>query len=452
MGIHGRPYVAWDGVTDPQGNTNVGYCTHGSLLFPMWHRAYIAFWEQTIVGYATKIANTYPDSNKAAYVAAAGNLKLPYWDWITSPSAMPDVCNMETIQITTPQGSQSVPNPLYLFTFPEPPSSDPSGFPSDASDGWLAAYNTTVRSPDNSGTSQPEVANKALAQGGFQEAVYNLFSRVKEYSNFSTTATSGSSLEGIHNSVHMDVGGQGHMAYLSYAGYDPIFLLHHVNEDRIFALWQAINPDGWIPDDSSDKDPGAYATASGVTDNGESHLPPFAGMGGSATTFWTPNGVRSTKTFGYTYPEIEDWTQTPEQLAANVTSQVNVLYGGGHATPQRAKQGKQGRQGGKGGRLRMKRDEDGGGEDEDDSSTPSQWFVRMSCKRTQTPKQVRVLLNDCVVGQMTIFPLAGDVGQSQLVHSEIPLAQAMEEQGDTANCAEDIIKSGLTWKAYNVCF
>ena len=38
-GIHGLPYEAWDSSF---GTQKTGYCTHGSNLFPTWHRAYIA--------------------------------------------------------------------------------------------------------------------------------------------------------------------------------------------------------------------------------------------------------------------------------------------------------------------------------------------------------------------------------------------------------------------------
>ena len=45
QGIHGRPYVAWDGV---QGPFETGYCTHSSILFPSWHRPYMALFEVEI--------------------------------------------------------------------------------------------------------------------------------------------------------------------------------------------------------------------------------------------------------------------------------------------------------------------------------------------------------------------------------------------------------------------
>lgn len=45
IGIHGLPYKAWDGVTGTQQN---GYCEHGSIIFPLWHRPYLALFEVNI--------------------------------------------------------------------------------------------------------------------------------------------------------------------------------------------------------------------------------------------------------------------------------------------------------------------------------------------------------------------------------------------------------------------
>lgn len=47
-GIHGRPFAAWDGVhsaSGPSGDQDTGYCTHNSILFPSWHRPYMALYE-----------------------------------------------------------------------------------------------------------------------------------------------------------------------------------------------------------------------------------------------------------------------------------------------------------------------------------------------------------------------------------------------------------------------
>jgi tyrosinase len=44
-GIHGLPYEQWEGSGGTQGVGRGGYCTHGSYIFPTWHRPYIALYE-----------------------------------------------------------------------------------------------------------------------------------------------------------------------------------------------------------------------------------------------------------------------------------------------------------------------------------------------------------------------------------------------------------------------
>lgn len=45
LGIHGLPYKAWN---DVEGNDTTGYCTHSSILFPTWHRPYLALFEVSV--------------------------------------------------------------------------------------------------------------------------------------------------------------------------------------------------------------------------------------------------------------------------------------------------------------------------------------------------------------------------------------------------------------------
>jgi tyrosinase len=54
--IHGQPYVAWDNNGPCDDCTPAGYCTHQSTLFPTWHRAYLALFEQALVGNAIAVA------------------------------------------------------------------------------------------------------------------------------------------------------------------------------------------------------------------------------------------------------------------------------------------------------------------------------------------------------------------------------------------------------------
>ena len=44
-GIHGMPYETWNGSGDKDQGVWGGYCTHSSVLFPTWHRPYVAVYE-----------------------------------------------------------------------------------------------------------------------------------------------------------------------------------------------------------------------------------------------------------------------------------------------------------------------------------------------------------------------------------------------------------------------
>ena len=70
---------------------------------------------------------------------------------------MPDPVNDPTITINTPQGPQSISNPLYTYTFHPLPSAP--DFPADDP---LSSYPSTVRYPDDSGKGQPDLANQQL--------------------------------------------------------------------------------------------------------------------------------------------------------------------------------------------------------------------------------------------------------------------------------------------------
>jgi len=50
-GIHGLPYIPWDGATGIPDPDWGGYCTHGSVLFATWHHPYVSTFE-VIFNYA----------------------------------------------------------------------------------------------------------------------------------------------------------------------------------------------------------------------------------------------------------------------------------------------------------------------------------------------------------------------------------------------------------------
>lgn len=91
-------------------------------LFLPWHRPYVLLFEEQLVQHATEIAETYPDSVRDEYVAAAKSLRAPYWDWAADSTVPPaSVPSTLTINVAGDDGvqSSSVPNPLQTYNMPQ---------------------------------------------------------------------------------------------------------------------------------------------------------------------------------------------------------------------------------------------------------------------------------------------------------------------------------------------
>ncbi|KAG4435031.1 hypothetical protein IFR05_009487 [Cadophora sp. M221] len=325
-GIHGRPYIPWGDAAQVPGAPTTGYCTHNSVLFLPWHRPYLALYEQLIGATVQDLVKSYPPALQATYQVAANNFRIPYWDWAAIPT-MPIVVNQPNVTITTGAGVQSVRNPMYRYNFQKFPL-DPTYFPADsnvAGDAWLARYPYTVRGAPNTqnSPSDPDTANGALLRSNLMSGTYYALVKPASFNEFGTTATPGTSIESVHNQVHGCVGlAGGHMSILSYSAFDPIFWLHHTNVDRLFALYQAINPNSYLTPQIEQS--GTYALMPNSLDTVSTPLAPFAPTG--AGPYYTSTSARQTSTFGYTYPEIQDWLQSPAQLKASVTAAINRLY------------------------------------------------------------------------------------------------------------------------------
>lgn len=57
VGIHGVPFQPWNGVLPAPGASQSGYCTHSSVLFPTWHRPYLALYEVCTLWPSLDMAN-----------------------------------------------------------------------------------------------------------------------------------------------------------------------------------------------------------------------------------------------------------------------------------------------------------------------------------------------------------------------------------------------------------
>ncbi|KAF2840525.1 Di-copper centre-containing protein [Patellaria atrata CBS 101060] len=322
-GIHGAPYSAWDRVS---GSGNWGYCPHGSNIFGPWHKPYIVLFEQVLQQKAKEIANALPaGTNKDKYVAAANELRLPYWDWAIDPAGgtvMPASMSTKTISVTYPNGTTAtIQNPLYTYNFnplraadfPDPNNNMP---PFDE-------WKTTLRQPSSSTASA--VSNDAALEKELKgnlnynrAQLYKLFTQTQKYQTFSNKASGGSigNLESLHDNIHSAFG-SGHMGWPPAAAFDPAFWLHHCNVDRMLALWQALYPSTYV-ESASQKGP-TYTIKKGSSQNANSNLTPF--HRDTAGSFFTSANSRGITNFGYTYPELVGATND------TLKAKINALYG-----------------------------------------------------------------------------------------------------------------------------
>ncbi|KAJ7711400.1 tyrosinase [Mycena metata] len=329
-GIHGLPYQPWDGAGDqPVDPTDPdawqGYCTHGNVLFPTFHRPYVFLFEQVLQAAAINIAATYT-VDQDRFKKAALELRQPYWDWAKNSVPPAEVISLAKVTIIAPNGQKTqVDNPLRRYTFHP---IDPS-FP-DPYSGWP----TTLRHPDSTDPdAQDNVAELTRTMKSVQRQLktqtYNLLTRVHTWPAFSnhTPGDGGStsnSLEAIHDGIHTDVGGNGQMSDPSVAAFDPIFFLHHCNVDRMLSLWSALNPGVWVtPGEATG---GTWTIPPDTRVDKTTDLTPFWS---SESAYWASSEVTATSSVGYTYPEFNGLNMNnPNAVRTAIAQKVNQLYGG----------------------------------------------------------------------------------------------------------------------------
>ena len=328
-GIHGRPYIPWDSVQGHTGDESSGYCTHSSILFPTWHRPYLAALEQVLHNTMLQIVSQFTGAQQTRYATAASIFRIPYWDWAVDSSdgmQYPEILSQKTVTVIKPSGQSVIQNPLYSYEFHP---LDPKDLP----DAPFSQWKQTLRYPSSqtsSATSQDAKLATIMDNQGppLKDRLYNLFTDYPEYTYFSNKSwypdSTGNydSLESVHDQIHGLVGG--HMAVVDYSAFDPVFYLHHCNVDRLFAIWQALNPDSYVEPTKSAFS--TFTTSPGDTEDTNSPLPPFhSDLNG---TFWTSTTARATTTFGYTYTELQAWNyNNATDYHSAVRTAVNTLYG-----------------------------------------------------------------------------------------------------------------------------
>jgi len=310
--IHGTGMI-WDGDDGGSFSTNYGYCHHFDTLFPPWHRPYLSLYEKTLLDQGTQIVQGFTAGTvKDQHLASLQTWRFPYWDWAMNGSVPDEIGSRSTVSVTKMQNgvlkNVTIHNPWYSYpTNPNDANTRITGNPKKGPYTKETVRNPTVQNKVY--VSRPARTNDYMIQAssGLKNSVFQTFSISADYDSFSNQGDGDYSIESPHGTVHVVLGGNnGHMSYVTYAGFDPIFYLHHANVDRLFALWQAMYPDSYVSNKSTDF----------LNENTELH--PFRK---TDSQYWTSKLARYTTAFGYTYPELVNCNQQC------VIAAVNQLYG-----------------------------------------------------------------------------------------------------------------------------
>jgi tyrosinase len=277
-GLHGEPFrgAGW-GSNSYWG----GYCNHGNVLFPTWHRVYLLKLEEALQS-----------------IPGCQDVMLPYWDE-TSEGSLQNGIPWALTQENFVLDGETIPNPLRSFIFNQSirdfingdnpnysklkgyetvryPLSGLVGSPDDraATEKHNALYpnyddNVKLLNQNvidwltssvvvNGQTIPTHVKNKYV--NCLNAPNYTLFSNTTSAAQWNTDRDSSLPpvvpLESPHNDIHLSVGGfdvpnvfdvspipgaNGDMGENDTAGLDPIFYFHHCFVDRVFWLWQKKN-------------------------------------------------------------------------------------------------------------------------------------------------------------------------------------------------------------------
>lgn len=351
-GYHGEPFRG-PGTTDPAWWG--GYCQHGTVLFPTWHRAYLYNLERALQS-----------------IPGCADVMLPFWDECsqeTRQHGIPWALTAETFVLD----GETIPNPLRSFVFPitivdqitndgalfsKPAGYETVRFPlsglvgtpadqaaTDAHNAQFPDYEDNVITLNQNitawlnfafqidGHDRGEIYSKFAAC--LDAPNYTLFSNTTSMGNWNTLnpANKIQALENPHNFMHLAVGGydvesnpnpnnvgdsslipgaNGDMGENDTAALDPIFFFHHCFIDYAFWTWQVRNgaTDELVIDPN---DPGAKYDPN-------VNPPPAGG---------DPNAIMSMATQLHPFTAADGETPLTSADCVNIEEQLGYSYGPG---------------------------------------------------------------------------------------------------------------------------
>jgi tyrosinase len=175
----------------------------------------------------------------------------------------------------------------------------------------------------------------------------------------------------------------------------------------MIALWQAINYNNTYQTQTTITG-GQFSVPAGTQITADSPLFPFYQ---DDQNLHSSKSVASIRNFGYTYPEINDWSMGPEDTKQLVIAKVNALYG--NATSPAAKK-----------RLRAPRG-DGGDWGGWGQESWKEYYVQIGVERSELdlPCTIDVLLGDRLAGSVAVLSTPA----SGRTHSEVLLNRVLSK-------------------------
>ncbi|KAF9999661.1 hypothetical protein BGZ79_006732 [Entomortierella chlamydospora] len=377
-GYHGQPFRG-AGYANP--SWWGGYCNHGNVLFPTWHRAYVLRLERALQSQVPGVA-------------------MPYWDETEDSSLKEGIPSifLERTYTFSDDTSRTIPNPLFSYKF-QAKITDRLNANDKSTNYTKPVGYETVRYPFSglvgtiSDTEDTLIHNKKLLEKGEGETNRMLNENIMTWLNFSHFKNSDgkmmpagvkdkfkdcldapnytvfsnntsaqrwnddrlsepgyqsiTSIESPHNSIHLAVGGfnvPGHDNYDQYAGangdmgendtasFDPIFFFHHCFIDLMFWRWQVKHDqrdsleiiEGYPGTNSVDSQGPTPGVAGGIWLTLDSPLEPFKDLRDPTRTI-TSREVVNIANLGYTYDRAEPpLTAPPNALPAPILTVSNI--------------------------------------------------------------------------------------------------------------------------------
>jgi len=226
--VHVQAMLALEILDRTKPITNSNLAPNPGMRMPMWaHRCPAFFpWHRELL---------YQFEKELQRVAGDPNLGIPYWDWSTdqSKTGVPWLNDL--------MGGDGNNGPVTTGPFAGK-SQWPLTLSEDGEDHLIRGFGLDGqfnRLPT------PAEVNATLSISVYDGAPWSDKPTLATFRNQTEGwhVPAGSTLSvGMHNLVHIWVGGPNGTMQPSTSPNDPVFFLHHANVDRLWAMWQQRNP------------------------------------------------------------------------------------------------------------------------------------------------------------------------------------------------------------------